>query len=95
MVRIGRPKIPENEQAKPNDQLKCKLCDRFYMRGNYWHHKKTNIHKLCEKMNDDVRTLVFSKKKQKYTADGSKIMNAEDLHVETAKANIRERLKQI
>lgn len=90
---MGRPKKAENEKAKPNDLVRCDICHGFFTRGNRGHHEKTKIHQVYEKMNDNVRRLMFANKKQKFTADGSKIMNAEDLHVETAKANIRERLK--
>jgi hypothetical protein len=88
----GRPRIKKEDKAKPNDIIKCVICGKLFTRSNRTKHNRTEVHQIYVKMNEKYRHLMFEKKPH-YTNNGQRIMTAEDLHVETAKADIRERLK--
>lgn len=56
--RMGRPRVPINEQAKYNDKIICNICKGSYSRSNKVAHNKTKLHRAFEKINNDIRTLV-------------------------------------
>jgi hypothetical protein len=58
MSTRGRPIIPKNKQAKPNDRIICKICKGEFTRANRSKHNNTKVHKLMEKMNEDVRKIL-------------------------------------
>lgn len=48
----GRPKKEELEKVKPNDRIKCKICEEMYTRCNKNRHNKSKIHqKVVQIMN--------------------------------------------
>jgi|ERR1700733_11849394 hypothetical protein len=40
----GRPKKDEKDKIKPNERIKCDLCDEVYNRCNKSRHLKSKIH---------------------------------------------------
>lgn len=46
--------------SKHSDRIKCKVCDKEYVRSNATHHKNTNHHKIYEKMNTKIKNLLIN-----------------------------------
>lgn len=58
-LKRGRPPIPEDQRAKPNDRIVCNLCKKEFVRANRSHHNKTERHKLYERINKKFTNLVL------------------------------------
>jgi phosphorylcholine metabolism protein LicD len=50
MSKVGRPRVAEEDKARPNDILECPLCKETFMRANQTRHRKSKLHKLAEKL---------------------------------------------
>ena len=42
-----------------NDNVICKICGKRYKRSNVTNHKKTQWHKIHDKMNDKLKKLLL------------------------------------
>lgn len=60
----GRPVVAEEDKAKPNDRLECKVCGGSYTRAHKSSHEKTKQHQIYAKLDDDIRKVVLNKPKQ-------------------------------
>ena len=56
----GRPKMDEEDKGKPNDKVECKLCGKVFTRSNRSKHKRTQRHKLYEKVNTKMAKMVLN-----------------------------------
>lgn len=56
----GRP-IKE-KKLKWSDRITCKICGKTYLQSNSTWHKKSNFHKLHEKLNDKMREIFILNK---------------------------------
>jgi hypothetical protein len=41
------------------DIIRCPICSKTYTRSNVWAHKKTQYHKLFEKMNNKIKDFLL------------------------------------
>lgn len=60
----GRPRKEEEDKAKPEDRVRCKLCDKYYRRSNTWRHKNTELHKKLATISRDVESIILNKKEE-------------------------------
>jgi len=58
-LRRGRPRMADEEKGQPNDRVICDLCGGKFTRSNRSSHKKTEKHKLYEKVNKKMAKLIF------------------------------------
>jgi hypothetical protein len=58
-LRKGKPKMAEEDKAKPTDRLVCELCGKEFVRWNRAHHKKSQRHQLYESVNKKLAKLVL------------------------------------
>jgi hypothetical protein len=47
---MGRPTVPEEDKAKPNDRLNCEVCGMDYSRSNKSKHIVSKLHKMAERL---------------------------------------------
>lgn len=85
---MGRPCKEKKDKAHPNDIIKCEICKKCFTRSNRSKHNKTTMHQIYVKLNDKARAIIHEKK-----LENPNILTAEDLSIQSAKADFRERLK--
>lgn len=59
-----KPKKEKNEQANEEvpywkERLTCQICGKTYFRSAGTKHRRTNHHKIYEKMNEKIRKFVL------------------------------------
>jgi hypothetical protein len=60
----GRPRKSEEEKAKPNDYIQCKICGEKFRRNNRWAHNQTKLHQKLANLHDDIRTVALTNKNE-------------------------------
>ena len=58
-IKAGRPRVSDENKAKPKDKMKCKICNGTYLRSNKTHHNKTKIHKIYENMHLNLKQIII------------------------------------
>lgn len=62
---LGRPKLADEDKAKPNDRLKCDVCGGTFLRNSRTRHNRTKVHKIYENMNNTMRDMLLQDSKNK------------------------------
>ena len=89
-MKRGRPKLPENEKAKPTDRIKCEVCGKEYFRSGKTAHIRGKIHQEYLKIHNSVQKVIKENKKgnNKKDENGTKILTPHELHLGIAKKSI-------
>jgi hypothetical protein len=58
---LGRPKINEEDKAKPTDRIECKVCGKTFIRSGRTNHNKSEIHKAYLRMDEKLKDFLLNK----------------------------------
>lgn len=72
---MGRPIVPDNDKAHPNDKICCDVCSNEYTRSNKSKHDNSKWHKMAANMIRNNETVFIGGTSKNITDDDKKFID--------------------
>lgn len=59
MQHVVEPYLKDEYKCHPKDKLKCQICGKIYIRSGSAKHKKSELHKKCEDINNKLLKAIL------------------------------------